>query len=39
MKRLKFKEAREKKQKTVWKVLDGNYTLFVDDKQNIWELE
>jgi len=28
----KFKEAKAKKQKTVWKVLDGNYTFFVDDK-------
>jgi len=27
----KFKEARAKK--LVWKVLDENYTLFVDDKQ------
>ena len=28
----KFKEAKKKKQKTVWKALDGNHTLFIDDK-------
>ena len=28
-----FKEAKKKKQKAVWKALNGNYTLFIDDKQ------
>ena len=28
-----FKEAKKKKQKAVWKALNGNSTLFIDDKQ------
>ena len=28
-----YKEAKNKKQKAVWKALDGNYTLFVNDKK------
>ena len=27
------KEAKKNKNKTVWKALDGNYTLFIDNKK------
>ena len=28
-----YKEAKKNKKKTIWKALDGNYTLFIDNKQ------
>ena len=28
-----FKEAKKKNQKAIWKALNGNYALFIDDKQ------
>ena len=28
-----YKEAKNNKKKTMWKALDGNYTLFIDNKQ------
>ena len=28
-----YKEAKKNKKKTMWKALDGNYTLFIDNKQ------
>ena len=28
-----YKEAKKNKKKTIWKALDGNYTLFTDNKQ------
>jgi len=35
-----YKEAKKNRQKAVWKVLDGNYTLFINDQQvEIWETD
>ena len=28
-----YKEAKKNKKKTIWKALDGNYTLFMDNKR------
>ena len=28
-----YKEAKKNKKKTDWKALDGNYTLFIDNKK------
>ena len=28
-----YKEAKKNKKKTMWKALDGSYTLFIDNKQ------